>query len=104
MYKRQTLDIVGAETVTFAEWLQTMRQAQGRHRTRIIHVPFWLAMALSQVGRHFDPMLQPENLRMLQAGYWSDFQPLAHFLGRLPLPANPSLFFSEVNAARGSTP
>ncbi|MBS1190827.1 MAG: NAD-dependent epimerase/dehydratase [Rhodocyclaceae bacterium] len=93
---RQTLDIVGPETVTFAEWLQRMRQAQGLGRAPVLPIPFPLAMALTRIGRHFSPMLQPENLRMLQTGYWADVRPLAQFLGRLPRAAEPGLFFSDV--------
>lgn len=92
---RQTLDIVGTETITFAEWLQTMRQAQGLPHAPLFHFPFQLAMALTRVGRYFNPMLQPENLRMLQAGYWADFRPLERFLGRMPRATEPRLFFSD---------
>ncbi len=93
---RQTLDIVGTETVTFAEWLQWMRQVQGLPPAPVIRIPFPLAMALARVGRHFTPMLQPENLRMLQTGYRADVRPLAQFLGRLPLAVAPHLFFSDI--------
>lgn len=99
---RQTLDIVGKETITFAEWLQWMRRAQDLPRARVLHVPFALAMAGVRLGRYFDPMLQPENLRMLQAGYWADVQPLVEFLGRMPLTVETRLFFSDV-APVGST-
>lgn len=100
---KQTLDIVGTETITFAEWLQKMRQAQGLPRARLIHFPFALATALARVGRHFNPMLQPENLRMLQGGYWADFHPLAQFLGRMPVTTDPSLFFSDVAPTRSTS-
>lgn len=100
---KQTLDIAGTETVTFLEWLQTMRQAQGLPRARIVHVPFMLAMAFARIGRHFNPMLQPENLRMLQSGYPADSRPLAQFLGRLPLTANSRLFFADRVHARSTS-
>lgn len=100
---RQTLDIVGTETFTFAEWLQMMRQAQGLPRGRLLHIPFPLAMSGVRLARYFNPILQPENLRMLQAGYWADFKPLAHFLGRLPLTAEPHRFFSEAVPTRSAS-
>jgi uncharacterized protein YbjT (DUF2867 family) len=99
---RKTLDIVGTETIPFAEWLQRMREAQGLPRARLLHVPFPLATALAHVGRHFNPILQPENLRMLQKGYWADFRPLVQFLGRQPLSAESPLFFSDVASGRAS--
>ncbi|MDD2721825.1 MAG: complex I NDUFA9 subunit family protein [Gallionella sp.] len=93
---RKTLDIVGTETVTFAEWLQWMRLAQGLPRAPVFPIPYSMAMAFARVGKFFNPMLQPENLRMLQAGYSADVQPLAQFLGRTPLPVESRLFFTDV--------
>jgi uncharacterized protein YbjT (DUF2867 family) len=100
---RQTLDIVGTETITFAEWLQTMRQAQGLPRARLFHIPFPLAMAVAHVGHHFNPLLQPQNLRMLQVGYAAKFEPLAQFLGRVPLSAEPHLFFCDIAPTRSAS-
>jgi uncharacterized protein YbjT (DUF2867 family) len=94
---RKTLDIVGSETIIYSEWLQRMRQAQGLPRARLLHIPFSAALLLARMGRHFNPMLQPENLLMLKAGYRADVQPLAHFLGRLPVPFAPHLLFSDVS-------
>ncbi len=96
---RKTLDIVGDQTITFAEWLQTMRHAQSLPRARELRIPFALAMAGAYLGRYVNPILQPENLRMLKKGYWADVQPLAKFLGRKPLRVEPALFFSDL--ARG---
>jgi len=92
---RKTLDIVGDETFTFAEWLQTMRHAQSLPRAQELRIPFALAMAGAYLGRYVNPILQPENLRMLKKGYWADVQPLARFLGRMPLRVEPDLFFSD---------
>jgi uncharacterized protein YbjT (DUF2867 family) len=93
---RQTLDIVGNATFTYSEWMQRMRQAQGLPWAGLLHIPFQLAMAFARLGRHFNPMLQPENLRMLQTSYQADVRPLAQFLGRMPLAVEPRLFLSEV--------
>lgn len=92
---RQTLDIAGSETITFAEWLQSMREARGMPRAGLLHIPFALAMSGAWLGRYLNPILQPENLRMLKAGYWADVQPLEQFLGRSPLKVEPKLFFSD---------
>jgi len=98
---RQTIDLVGSETIVFSEWLQRMRQAQGLPRARLLPIPFPLAMAVAYLARHMSPLLQPENLRMLQAGYRADAQPFAQFLGRSPLRVQSPLFFSDV-ASEGS--
>lgn len=100
---RRTLDIVGAETISFADWLQWMRRAQGRPPAPALHIPYPLAMLMAHVGRHLNPILQPENLRMLQTGYWADVRPLAEFLERSPLAVEPALFFSNALSA-GSAP
>lgn len=100
---RKTLDILGPETITFADWLQTMRLALNLPRAPLLHIPFPLAMALAHAGRHVSPMLAPENLRMLQSGYSADFRPLAEFLGRMPLNSAPHLFFSDAVTARSAS-
>lgn len=100
---RRTLDIVGAETISFADWLQWMRRAQGRPPAPALHIPYPLAMLMAHVGRHLNPILQPENLRMLQTGYWADVRPLAEFLERSPLAVESALFFSDALSA-GSAP
>jgi uncharacterized protein YbjT (DUF2867 family) len=92
---RLTLDIVGNETITFTEWLQWMRHAQGLPLAKTVHIPFKLAMMGARLGRYFNPILQPENLRMLQAGYWADVQPLTKFLERRPLSIDSRLLFSD---------
>lgn len=92
---RQTLDIVGTETVTFADWLQCMRRAQGLPLAPVVHVPFRLAMLGARLIRHFVPLLQPDNLRMLQTSYWADVEPLIRLLGRPPLAVESRLFFSD---------
>jgi uncharacterized protein YbjT (DUF2867 family) len=100
---RRTLDIVGPETIALVEWLQRMRQAQGRPRAPVLRCRYPWAAALAHIGRHFNPILQAENLRMLESGYWAEVRPLADFLGRMPLPMEPALFFSDRLPA-GATP
>lgn len=100
---RQTLDIVGSETVGFGDWLQTLRQAQGLPPARFLHIPFPLAMGLSRVGRHVCPLLQPNNLRMLRIGYWADGAPWVRFMGRPPAAVAAPLFFSDLLPARSAS-
>jgi hypothetical protein len=57
-------------------------------------------MALTRLGRHFNLLLQPDNLRMLKAGYRADVLPLVQFLGRLPLAIEPRLFFTDAQPTR----
>ena len=92
---RQTLDIVGTETISFADWLQRMRGVQGFRPAKLLRVPFGLSMACAQVGRHLNPILQPDNLRMLKIGYRADPGPVERFLGRPLLCSTPPLFFTD---------
>lgn len=92
---RQTLDIVGPETFSFADWLQKMRAARGLSRAPLLRIPFRLALALTWLGQGLSPMLRTDNLHMLKTGYRAEVGPLAEFLGRLPLGAEARLFFSD---------
>ena len=102
---RQTLDIVGAETLTFKQWLHTLRAAQGLTPCPTLRIPLRLALAVAWLGHHFSPLLQPDNLRMLQAGYQGDGQALSTLLGRSPLAFAPALLQQDASTAQtGSTP
>ena len=101
---RQTLDIVGAETLTFKQWLHTLRAAQGLTPCPTLRIPLRLALAAAQVGRHLSPLLHPDNLRMLQAGYQGDTQAFNALLGRRPLAFAPELLQQDASTAQtGST-
>lgn len=91
---RQTLDVVGPQTFTFVEWLQTMRKAQGKPRGAVLHVPLGLVRSAAQWLQYVWPIAQPDNLRMLAQGYRADPAQLARFLGRPPHAVQPALFFS----------
>ncbi|OGT89541.1 MAG: epimerase [Gammaproteobacteria bacterium RIFOXYD12_FULL_61_37] len=82
---RQTLDVVGAHPLTFADWLQWLRRSQGKGPAPVLPVPLPLVMASARLGRFLVPMLHPDNLRMLQQGSTADAAPLTRFLGRPPL-------------------
>lgn len=96
----QTLDIVGTEVIPFSQWLTMMRQAQGLAKTQLIHFPFSLIKQLTRIGRYINPVFQPENLDMLQAGYQADVKPIIKFLGRTPRKVESDLFFEDINADR----
>ena len=102
---RQTLDIVGAETLTFKQWLHSLRAAQDLTPCPTLRIPLPLALAVAWLGHHFSPLLQPDNLRMLQAGYQGDEQAFSTLLGRSPLAFAPALLQQDASTAQtGSTP
>lgn len=93
--RRQTLDIVSTETITFSDWLKRMREVKGLRPAPLLRVPFGIAMACAHLGRYLLPILQPDNLRMLKTGYWADPGPVEKFLGRPLRCSAPPLFFTD---------
>ena len=82
-----------------------VRAAQGLAPTRTLNIPLRLALAATEVGRHFSPLLHPDNLRMLQAGYQGETQAFNTLLGRRPLAFAPELLQQDASTAQtGSTP
>jgi len=81
---RRTIDVVGPNAMTLADWLQQLRLHSGKSVATIVSVPFRMALFSSLLMRHFVPLFSPDNLRMLQQGNTADVQPLVDLLGRLP--------------------
>ena len=80
----KTIDVVGPEEMTLAEWLQKLRQHKVHKAAMIIGIPMGLVKASAELMRFIIPMLHPDNLRMLQRGNTSDVQALTALLGRTP--------------------
>lgn len=96
---QRSLDLVGPQVFSFAQWLQQMRSSQGLGAARFMHIPVPLALAACQLGRFISPLLQPDNLRMLQMGSTAAVEPLRDFLGRSPSAVAPPLFLSNEGAS-----
>lgn len=82
---QQTLAVVGAYPLTFADWLQTIRQSGGRKRAPLFKTPFGLMLQFANIGKFIMPVMSPDNLKMLKAGNTADAGPITAFLGREPL-------------------
>lgn len=80
----QTLDFVRPEPVTFADWLQTLRQLQGLPPTGLVHLPWALAHLGAALAGPFMPMARSENLRMLRQGHRADATAWLQFWGHNP--------------------
>ncbi len=81
----QTLDIVGPQAITMAEYLQAIRASLGKTKAKIIPIPYSLALLAARLAHHVFPIMHPDNLRMLQQGNTADVAPLIALLGRPPL-------------------
>jgi uncharacterized protein YbjT (DUF2867 family) len=82
---KQTIDIVGPQAITLAEYIQAIRVSLGKSKAHIISIPSALILASSQLGKYILPIMHPDNLRMLQQGSISDATPFSTLLGHLPL-------------------
>lgn len=94
---RRALDIAGPMSISFADWMQTLRTAQGLPRGRLLHVPYSLASALFRLLQPLHPMAAPDNLRMLRHRYRADGRAVEQFLGRPLLPPEPCLQFEDAS-------
>jgi len=75
----ETLDLVGPQPLRFRDFLARL---QCGSPPRYLSIPLPLLRAGLQLGQHWSPLLQPDNLRMLEQGSTADAAPLAGFLGR----------------------
>lgn len=94
---RGTLDIAGPKPTSFADWMQTLRKAQGLPKGRLLHVPFPIASALFRLLQPLHPLAAADNLRMLRQGYRADGRAIEQFLGRAPLPPELHLQFEDAS-------
>jgi uncharacterized protein YbjT (DUF2867 family) len=97
---RQPLNVVGPRTLSFADWMQTLRAAQGLPRGRVLHVPYRVALAIFRLVRPIHPLVSPDNLRMLRQGYHADGRDVERFLGRPLLRPEPRLQFEDAAILR----
>lgn len=93
--ERRAIDVVGPVALTFAEWMQTLRAAQGLGRGRLLHVPYRVALATFRLASPWHPLAAPDNVRMLHRGYRADGQAVERFLGRALLSPEPRLQFED---------
>lgn len=93
----QTLDVVGGRTLSLADWLQTLRAAQGRAPARLLPVPQRLALVLGGLLQPLLPLAGPDALRMLACTRPADVAPLQRVLGRAPLQPTARLLFDDAS-------
>ena len=92
---RQSIDIVGEDRVSFADWLRRLRAAQGLPPAALLKIPPRLALLAARAAGQLHPLCQPDTLRMLLRGYRADPAPCRHWLGRELLAYAPAQLFSS---------
>lgn len=81
---QRTIDVVGPQAMTFADWLQCLRRHTGKTNARTLAIPLSVINTVAHVMHPVLPLMHPDNLRMLQQGNTADVQPLAQLLRRMP--------------------
>jgi len=79
---QQTIDVVGPEFFTFAEWLQRLRIKKGKGKLYIVPIPYMLMKKMSHILKHIIPLLTQDNLKMLQQGNVASSDGMNKLLGR----------------------
>jgi nucleoside-diphosphate-sugar epimerase len=83
---RCMVPVVGAEPMTLAHFLQSLRTAFGMRPTRVLSVPRPLMTTAAGIGDHLPAsFLTRETLAMLECGSVGDAAPITLLLGRAPL-------------------
>ncbi|MDH5368538.1 MAG: complex I NDUFA9 subunit family protein [Gammaproteobacteria bacterium] len=81
---QQTIDVVGPESFTLAEWLQRLRTKKGKGKLYIIPIPYMLMKRMVHVLKYIIPLFTPDNLKMLQQGNVASSEGMNKLLGRKP--------------------
>lgn len=93
----RAIDVVGPRTLTYADWMQVLRAAQGMPRGRLMSVPCRLAELACRLLQRLTPLASPDNLRMLCAVRPADARAVEEFLGRPLLVPHPCLQFEDAS-------
>jgi uncharacterized protein YbjT (DUF2867 family) len=84
-----TLEVVGAEPTTLADFLRSLRAAFGMRPAGSLAVPYSLMAAAARLGDRLPgAFLSRETLGMLERGSVGDPDSLTRVLGRAPLPVS----------------
>lgn len=98
---RCTVQVVGAEPTTLADFLRALRAALGLRPTRALSVPRPLMVAVARLGDHLpSAFLSRETLGMLERGNVGDPGALTRLLGRSPLPTSAFVNPSNQSSSR----
>jgi len=93
VFGRKTIALVGPSPISYAEWLQGLRQRLGKSKAGTCSVPYQYALAMAGFGKWLDePILSKDNVTMLSRGNSADSGPLTKFLDRAPISVSAQLF------------
>jgi uncharacterized protein YbjT (DUF2867 family) len=97
---RKTLALVGPRPITYAAWLQGLRLRLRKPKARTCSVPYEYALTMAGLGKWLgEPILNKDNVAMLNRGNSADPGPLTKFLSRAPISASAQLFERSASQA-----
>ena len=82
---KKTIAAVGAEAVSYKQWLQAIRNSLGKKPALIIPIPFTLIFLMSKLIGTLFPLFSEANLKMLQAGNSASAADITQLLERHPV-------------------
>ncbi len=94
------LDLVGKEPISYRHLLEKFRAWLGKKPTKAVKIPASLAF----FGKILDePIINKENLAMLNQGNTADVAPLKNFLGYMPKSMEESIFAQKATPTQKLT-
>ena len=96
--KKIELDVVGAESITYKELLETFRAWLGLNKTKSVSTPTIGTDVLGKILE--EPTVNHDNIIMLNEGNFAHVKPLADFLGYRPMGIKENLGYNQANNAQ----
>lgn len=90
---QQTIALVGANPISYADLLQSLRQRLGKPPARTLSIPYRYLLTAASFGKYLgEPILSKDNIAMLSRGNTADANAITLLLGRSPVSIKQQLF------------
>jgi uncharacterized protein YbjT (DUF2867 family) len=91
--RQQTLALVGAHSLSYAELLQGLRRRMAKPPARTFSLPYRYLLAVAGAGKYLgEPMLSKDNIAMLSRGNTASADAITALLLRPPVSISQQLF------------
>jgi uncharacterized protein YbjT (DUF2867 family) len=96
----QTLALVGANPISYADLLQGLRRRLGKLPARTLSLPYRYLLAVAGFGKYLgEPILSKDNIVMLSRGNTANADAITQFLQRPPISISQQLFAKPATQA-----
>jgi hypothetical protein len=97
---KQTLALVGANTLSYADLLQGLRRRMAKPPAYTVSVPYRYLFAVADLGKYVgEPILSKDNIAMLSRGNTASVDAISTFLQRPPVSIQQQLFTQPATQA-----